>query len=184
MFREPETSGQNLRWQECLASVARSRDQQAFMVFYDHFAPRLNGWLLRRTGDMALTEELVQETMLIVWRKAHLYDSRKAAPGTWLFRIARNLYVDHLRRTGSTYEEDCLLVEPAASDPELQPDTGMLRDALKQLPFQQAQVIYMSYFEGKSHRQIADELDMPLGSVKSSLRLAFHKLSRLLGTPA
>jgi len=181
MYSESEQRDPDLHWNGCLETVARSRDRAAFMALYDHFAPRLNGWLLRLTGDAALAEELVQETMLTVWRKACLYDSGKAAAGTWLFRIARNLYLDHLRRVKARGGDPVVLADPQPADDELQLDTRRIREALKTLPLVQAQVIYKSYFEGKSHQQIALELELPLGSVKSSIRLAFQKLSKLMG---
>jgi len=181
MYRESEQQDPNLQWNGCLETVGLSRDRVAFMALYDHFAPRLNRWLLRLTGDTSLAEELVQETMLTVWRKACLYDSRKAAASTWLFRIARNLYLDHLRRVKVRGGDPVELTDPQPADDEWQLDARRIREALKTLPVVQAQVIYKSYFEGKSHQQIAAELELPLGSVKSSLRLAFQKLSKLMG---
>ncbi len=177
MYNEPEQLEQIRHWNECLEAVSRTRDKATYMRFYDHFAPRLKSWLLGLTKDSTLAEELVQETMLTVWRKAHLYDSGKAAASTWLFRVARNLHLDYLRKQQVKDRNQHYLVEDEYEEQDVTHDSVKIRDAIKRLPVQQAQVIYKSYFEGKSHQEISDELGVPLGSVKSSLRLAFQKLS-------
>ncbi len=167
-------------WSRCLAQVGRTRDRVLYLRFYDHFFPRLQSWLLGVTRDSTLAEELAQETMLIVWRKAAQYDASKAAASTWLFRIARNLYIDQLRRRQVQSRGRGLLTEEHTWFAEHTADAARVRQAIRQLPQQQAQVIYKSYFEGKSHQEIANDMDMPLGSVKSSLRLAFQKLCTAL----
>lgn len=177
MYNEPDQQEQIRHWNQCLEVVARTRDKASYMKFYDHFAPRLKSWLLGLTRDGALAEELVQETMLTVWRKAHLFNSEKAAASTWLFRVARNLHLDHLRKQQVKDKHQHYLVDEEPDEEEVSSDGVKIRDAIKRLPVQQAQVIYKSYFEGKSHQEISDELGVPLGSVKSSLRLAFQKLS-------
>jgi RNA polymerase sigma-70 factor (ECF subfamily) len=165
-------------WNECLEQVAKTRDKHAFMRFYDHFAPRLNSWLLGLTKDAVLAEELVQESMLTVWRKAEQYNSAKAAASTWLFRIARNQYIDHIRRHLVREKAKNALGESSEEVAfEANADAPRIHQAISKLPQQQAQVIYKSYFEGKSHQEIADDMDLPLGTVKSSLRLGFQKLS-------
>lgn len=180
-MHEPDQNDSIQHWNMCLEDVARTNSKATYMLFYDHFAPRLNSWLLGVTKDAALAEELVQEAMLTVWRKAHLYDSRKAAASTWLFRIARNLHVDHLRKLKVRIQADSIMQDVEFDEPERHDDdTARIRDAIKQLPVQQAQVIYKTYFEGKSHQEIANDMDLPLGSVKSSIRVAFQKLSKEL----
>jgi RNA polymerase sigma-70 factor (ECF subfamily) len=184
MDHEPDQKDSIQHWNRCLEAVATTKDKATYMLFYDHFAPRLNSWLLGVTKDAELAEELVQETMLTVWRKSGQYDSNKAAASTWLFRIARNLHVDHLRRLKVRTRADSMMLDVEPDEAEMQGgmhyDTARVRDAIKQLPVQQAQVIYKSYFEGKSHQEIASDMDLPLGSVKSSVRLAFQKLSKVL----
>ncbi|SIS41520.1 sigma-70 family RNA polymerase sigma factor [Neptunomonas antarctica] len=184
MDYEPDQKDSIQHWNRCLEAVATTKDKATYMLFYDHFAPRLNSWLLGVTKDAELAEELVQETMLTVWRKSGQYDSSKAAASTWLFRIARNMHVDHLRRLKVRARADSMMLDVEPDEPEVHGgmhyDTARIRDAIKQLPVQQAQVIYKSYFEGKSHQEIANDMDLPLGSVKSSVRLAFQKLSKVL----
>lgn len=168
-------------WNHCLKKVAVSKDKKAFMVFYDHFAPRLNSWLLNSTKDSSLAEELVQEAMLTVWRKAELFNSKKASASTWLFRIARNLHIDYLRkeknRSRSTESDIDKDICDSSITFDFNLDDSKIHQAMMKLPTQQAQAIYKSYFEGKSHQEIANDMDIPLGSVKSSIRLGFQKLS-------
>lgn len=176
MQHEAEQARSIQHWNQCLEAVAKSGDRKRFMELYDHFAPRLNAWLTGVTRDAALAEELTQETLLTVWRKSALYDSRKAAASTWIFRIARNLHVDHLRRQQVRDKAACYLENPESGETDAALDNDRVRAAMRQLPVQQAQVVYKSYFEGKSHQEIADDMSLALGSVKSSLRLAFQKL--------
>lgn len=180
MYNEPEQQAQMRFWNESLARLGRDQDRSTYIKLYDHFAPRLNAWLLGVTRDQVLAEELVQDTMLAVWRKADRYDPSKAAASTWIFRIARNLHIDHLRRAQVRDRNRSRLVEEDTTFDEQPADADRIRSAMRQLPVQQAQVIYKTYFEGKSHQEIANDMDIPLGSVKSSLRLAFKKLSKAL----
>ena len=165
-------------WSECLADLSVKRDQRVFLRLYDHFAPRVYAYLLRLGANNSLAEELTQETLLAVWRKASLYKPEKAAASTWIFTIARNQYIDKVRRQTVPTEssEPDFWVDEAAPGPAQQADRAPLRKALKSLPAMQSQVLYKSYFEGKSHREIADDMNIPLGSVKSNIRLAFQKL--------
>lgn len=182
MHENTEDMDQTRHWNACLEAVARTRDKALYLRFYDHFAPRLQSWLTGLTRDAHTAEELVQEAMITVWRKAEQYDSSKAAASTWLYRIARNLYVDQLRREKVRSRGAIYLEEPPPID-EPEGDAERVRKAIESLPFQQAQVIYKSYFEGKSHQEIALDMDLPLGSVKSSLRLAFQKLCHIMRPP-
>ncbi|WP_372864056.1 sigma-70 family RNA polymerase sigma factor [Spongiibacter sp.] len=169
-------------WAECMLKVAENRDKDSFMLLFDHFSPRVNAYLLGQGAAAAMAEDLTQEALLALWNKAHLYNREKAAVSTWLFRVARNLWIDRLRRQrGIAYESDENLVEAAASEPTLDADGERLLAVIAQLPRNQAQVVYKSYYEGKSHSEIALEAGMPLGSVKSSLRLAIRALRRHFG---
>lgn len=166
--------------------VASDRDRAAFTVLFDHFGPRLNAYLLRLGCDAALAEEITQETMVTLWRKAELFDRSKSSVGTWLYRIARNRRIDLLRRA----REDALDTEQSEqiADTADQPDEAMdlqqreavMRDALKDLPAEQLELVRLAFFEGLSHSQIADQTGVPLGTVKSRIRLAFTRLRRSL----
>jgi RNA polymerase sigma-70 factor (ECF subfamily) len=166
--------------------VAETRDRSAFAELFDHFAPRLKAYLVRLGSDPAQAEELAQEVMITLWRKAALFDASRASAATWLFRIARNRRIDSLRRdkSGALDPEDPSL-RPAAAE---HPDEGMdartredrVRLAIESLREDQADLIRRAFFSGLSHSQIAEETGVPLGTVKSRIRLAFSKLRRAL----
>ena len=171
---------------DLVLAIARNRDRGAFVGLYEHYAPRVKSYLLRLGGADA-AEEMAQEAMLIVWRKAELFDPQKASAGTWIFTIARNLYIDRKRkeRRPEIDPSDPMLVidvDPAADAALSTRQTEQkVRAALSALPPEQAQVIEMSFFEDKPHSIIAAELKLPLGTVKSRLRLAFARLREALG---
>jgi RNA polymerase sigma-70 factor, ECF subfamily len=182
LMREPlECSDMNV----LLGRVAADRDRAAFGLLFAHFAPRVKAYLLRMGAPSAVAEELAQEALLNVWRKAHLFDPAKASAATWLFTIARNLRIDAIRRE----KHPELDPEDFTPEPEADADKGLisaesegrLRTALKGLPADQIQVVELSFFADKPHSQIALELGIPLGTVKSRLRLAIARLKRAMG---
>ena len=170
-------------WTADMLSVARARDRAAFMRLYDHVMPRLCLYLRGLGSPEAVAEELAQEALLRLWQRAAMYDPQQGAVSTWLFRIGRNLHIDRIRREPGWVQ---VLEEAApASDEELaRPFTSAedyaehvhLQRRIEDLPAVQARLMRMSYFEAKSHQEIADELQMPLGTVKSHLRRAFLRL--------
>ncbi len=175
-------------WSAHMAAVAARQDVDAFMRIFDHFGPRLQRYLVGMSIAPSQAEELVQEAMLRVWRRAAQFDPARANVSTWLFRIARNLYIDSVRNEPHWLEIqdaldqlDDLAATPGESPAESFADGVGLERAVNELPPQQARMIRMSYFEAKSHSEIARELGQPLGSVKSSLRRAFAKLQAALG---
>ena len=167
-----------------LGRVAATRDRAAFAALFAHFAPRVKAYLLRLGAPPALAEDLAQEALLSLWRKAHLFDPAKASAATWLFTIARNLRIDAIRRERRPEldpDDFAPEAEPAADDGlALADDEARLRAALKGLPPDQIQVIELSFFADKPHSEIAVQLDIPLGTVKSRLRLAMARLKRAL----
>lgn len=172
-------------WGGCIAAVAKAQDKAAFAALFRHFAPRVKSYLLRCHMEPARAEELAQETMLTVWRKAVLYDAARASASTWIFTIARNLRVDALR--GAPHPA-ALLDDPLLESSDASPWDAVLgaeretraRRALIELPEDQAEVVRLSFFEDKPHAEIAHELGIPLGTVKSRLRLAFARLKTAL----
>ncbi len=169
-------------WADCVECIAEKRDKHSFMLLFDHFSPRVNAYLLGQGAESSMAEDLSQEALLALWNKAHLYSRDKAAVSTWLFRVARNLWIDRLRKQrGIAYESDENLVETVDDDARLNADGERLKAVLDTLPQNQAQVVYKSYYEGKSHSEIAEETGMPLGSVKSSLRLAMKAFRQHFG---
>lgn len=170
-----------------ILSVARRQDRKAFAQIFGHYAPRVKSYLMRHGADDGQAEEVVQETMLAVWRKAALFDASKASAGTWIFTIARNLRIDAIRRSRRPEfdaEDPAFVPDPeSAPDEALQADRMRLkvREALKDLPEEQASVVKLSFFEDKPHGEIAKELSLPLGTVKSRLRLAMRRIRTALG---
>jgi RNA polymerase sigma-70 factor (ECF subfamily) len=170
-----------------LEAVARRQDRAAFARLFAHFAPRVKAYLLRQGAEPGLAEDLAQETMLTVWRKAPGYDRRLAGPATWIFTIARNRRIDALRRDrrGKLDADDPGLLP----EPEALPDSTLeagrwekkLAAAIGELPPEQAQMLKLAYFEDRSHGDIAQSLRLPLGTVKSRLRLAVARLRTIFG---
>lgn len=171
-------------WIGQMQAVALRRDQACFMRIYDHFAPRVRLYLRGLGAPEAVAEELAQEALLRLWQRADTYDAGRSTLSTWLFRIARNLHIDRLRRENHWIAVD---IEPALDCEEETEDPAFssaesfaahadLNERIDRLSAIQARLIRMSYFEAKSHQQISDELKMPLGTVKSSIRRAFQRL--------
>ncbi|MEP3245580.1 MAG: sigma-70 family RNA polymerase sigma factor [Sneathiella sp.] len=172
---------------DLLIKVAQEQDKQAFAVLFEYFAPRVKSYVFRLGSDDTMAEELAQQAMLQVWRKAHLYDASKAAASTWIFRIARNLRLDHYRKERHfDYDDhDFSLIEDETDSPEIQTDRNqsgrLVRSALKTLPSDQLEVVKLSFYEGLSHGEISDQLNVPLGTVKSRMRIAFKKMKDQMG---
>ncbi|TCT06926.1 sigma-70 family RNA polymerase sigma factor [Aquabacter spiritensis] len=166
--------------------IAAQRDREAFTQVYRHYAPRLKSFFLR--GGMAanMAEELAQETMLQVWRKAYLFDPARAGPGTWIFTIAKNLRIDALRRQRVATDDDADLADAPDDAPSgeavllASEREARVRSALASLSAEQAKIVQLSFFGDKAHAEIARELGIPLGTVKSRVRLALGKLRALL----
>lgn len=171
-------------WSECIVAIAKTQDRQRFAALFAHFGPRLKSYFLRLGVAPGMAEDLAQDTMLMVWRKADRFDPERAAASTWIFTVARNLRIDLKRR-----ERDPALLaefyegadEPTPSDHMLSAEReGRIREALSALPGEQAEVIRLSFFEDRPHSQIADDLKIPLGTVKSRVRLAMARLRALV----
>lgn len=170
-----------------VTAIGAGQDRSAFRALFDRMGPRLKAYLIRTGSDAAAAEELVQEVLLTVWRRAATFDPRQANASTWLFTIARNKRIDRFRR------EKRPELDP--DDPALQPDplpmadalvqagseASALRAALKNLPPEQSELLQMAYFEDKAHSAIAEERGLPLGTVKSRIRLALGRLRNELG---
>jgi len=171
-------------WSDCIVAIAQRRDRQQFAALFAHFGPRLKGFFLRLGVTQGVAEDLMQETMLVVWRKADRFDPERAGASTWIFTIARNLRIDLKRRE----RDPDLLAEfydgadqPTPSDHLLSAERdGRIRQAMAALPADQAQVIRLSFFEDRPHSQIAEDLKIPLGTVKSRVRLAMMRLRALV----
>lgn len=172
-------------WARDMLDIAQRQDRAAFLRVYDHFMPRVCLYLRGLGAPDAIAEDLAQEAMLRLWQHAASYDPARSAVTTWLYRIARNLHLDRVRR-----EPAQPFVPESAIDEELAPesahaedvaDHALLQRRIDELSPVQARLVRMSFFEARSHQEIADELSLPLGTVKSHLRRAFLRLQGQLG---
>lgn len=169
-----------------IEAIAAHRDREAFGALFDHFAPRIKSFLMRSGTPAAMAEDLAQEALLTIWRKATQFDRNRAGASAWVFAIARNLRIDKARREQRARLLDFDATEDA--EPPQTPDSAVIsverdarvRKALQVLSEDQISVVRLSFFEGKAHADIADELKLPLGTVKSRLRLAMKRLRELL----
>ena len=170
-----------------LIAVAEHGDREAFGTLFRHFGPRIRAYLARGGGDMARIDDVLQDVFAAVWRKASLYDSRRATAAAWIFAIARNRRIDALRRERRP--------EFDPQDPAFRPDpvpdgeetlaarqrARAVRTALTALSDEQREILRLSFYEGESYPAIAIRLGIPLGTVKSRARLAFGHLRAELG---
>ena len=170
-----------------LVRVGRDQDREAFVGLFHFFAPRIKSYLLKNGADETTAEEAVQNTFVTVWEKAAGYNPAKAAASTWIFTIARNKRIDALRRQKFVVplEDDALdnLQDTPAAPADDYADSAtieQLHSAIDTLPKEQADLLRLAFFEDKSHQAISDETDIPLGTVKSRLRLAMDKLRHTL----
>ena len=183
-------------WGRQIEAVATRRDRAAFVNLFEHFAPRVKTLMLRSGASEAMAEEIAQETMLTVWRKAELFLPGSTGAPAWIYTIARNLRIDALRReqdgVACSIDSDNSEMEVAVElriDARLTPEARFaaaqleecVRKAMAQLSDEQLRVIELSFFEEKAHGEIAEQLQIPLGTVKSRLRLAVGRLRFLLG---
>jgi RNA polymerase sigma-70 factor (ECF subfamily) len=167
--------------------VAAYQDRQAFALLFKHFAPRLKAFHLRAGLTEAAAEELAQETMLLLWRKAAGFDAARAGAATWVFTITRNLRIDAARRQRGAMPALLPEADPAPSAEALilESERAMrMRGALAALPAEQRRVIELSFFADTPHAAIATALQLPLGTVKSRIRQALARLRGLLGGEA
>ena len=165
-----------------IEKIALERDQQAFRNLFLTFGPKVKAFMLRRGADVETAEEIAQETMLAVWRKAHLFVEERGTASSWIFTIARNLCTDRMRRQipfqayAEGYDELPCADEPPDDRLMREQEQHCLSEAMNSLPLEQREVIQLSFMDGLSHSEIADKLKLPLGTVKSRVRLAYQKL--------
>ncbi|WP_420862116.1 sigma-70 family RNA polymerase sigma factor [Algirhabdus cladophorae] len=171
-------------WLEEMLLVRDQRDQEAFGILFRHFAPRVKAFLMKSGSTGAMAEEVSQDVMATLWRKAHLFDPTRASVATWIFTIARNRKIDVLRKQRRPEPEDLVWGPDHEPDQEdvmaLQQETAQLGDALKQLPDKQRELIERAYFKDMSHSEIAVATGLPLGTIKSRIRLALERLRHVM----
>lgn len=187
-----EASAAQTQWCECIRKVSQNRDSEAFKRLFTHFAPLIKSFFVAKFPEQqgqTFIEELAQEVMLKVWNKSHTYNADKAAVSTWIFTLARNTHIDMLRRMSKYGNTSSLETEEIWEDETENGPLGHLQEhrsqetiktSLEQLPQEQSQVIKKVYMDAKTHAEVAQELGIPLGTVKSRVRLALNKLSALI----
>ncbi|MBR0966137.1 sigma-70 family RNA polymerase sigma factor [Bradyrhizobium diazoefficiens] len=180
-----------MEWAELIGRVAAHGDRDAFRLLFEHFAPRVKGLLMKIGTDRETAEEIAQNTLLAVWRKAAQFDPSSGGAAAWIFTIARNLRIDAARRAMRQARAD----QPDAVDdaddivesPEMlmtrSEDVSRVAAALLRLSDEQSKVVRMSFIEERPHAEIAEVLGIPLGTVKSRIRLAMNRLRDLLDEP-
>lgn len=177
-------------WAENVRRVAANRDRAAFQELYKHFTPMIRAFLLKSMGagaNRSEAEEITQEVLIKVWNKAASFNSSKASVNTWIFTIARNTRIDFIRRNERNERKidiEDIWHEPESPEPlvDLQQRRAeqVIKQAMATLPEEQLQVLYKAFMEGKSHNEVAEELSLPLGTVKSRIRLALNKMQILI----
>lgn len=180
---------QAVDWNACLQRIAAQRDRAAFKALFLHFAPLLKGFLMKSSSvSPELAEELVQETFVRVWRKSGSFNAAKANANTWIYTIARNVRIDYFRRSQRIEEQQQAFAleadeiygvsDGAGGESELVKtrNAANIKQALTLISAEQLLVVKKIYYEGKTHSEIAHELGLPLGTVKSRVRLALKRM--------
>lgn len=178
---QPETGLDAVSEQTLWLMAVRDRqDRQAFVNLFDHFAPRLKGMFIKSGLSAARAEDIIQDTMLNVWRKAHLFDPHRAQATSWIYRIARNRHIDVLRRENRPLPEELKIEDQPAEDASqivaLEMETEKLRSALMRLRPEQRELVEKAYLGELSHSDIQAETGLPLGTIKSRIRLGMERL--------
>ena len=162
----------------------QQQDRAAFAELYAHFAPRVKGFLMKSGSDASLAEECAQDVMATLWRKAHMFDPSRASVATWIFTIARNRRIDLLRKQRRPEPEELTWGpehEPEAADTiALQQETELLGKAMQDLPPAQRELLEKAYFGDMSQSEIAAQTGLPLGTIKSRIRLALERLRHVM----
>lgn len=174
------TADSETDWAALMLAVKERQDKKAFAILFQHFAPRIKGFLMKSGTDAALAEECAQDVMATLWHKAQLYDPARASVATWVFTIARNRRIDIARKDRRPEPEDLNWGpdgEPDQADIyEAAQETSRLTAALADLPEKQRALIQRAFYGDLSHTEIAAETGLPLGTIKSRIRLALDRL--------
>ncbi|WP_298803359.1 sigma-70 family RNA polymerase sigma factor [uncultured Lentibacter sp.] len=164
-----------------MLAVRDTRDKRAFGKLFDHFGPRLKGVAMRSGLSSGQAEDMVQDVMLTLWRKAHLFDPTRAQVSSWLYQIARNRQIDILRKENRPMPEalkaESEATEESAADTlALDQEVSALKQALAKLKPAQREMVEKAYLGELSHTDIEAETGLPLGTIKSRIRLGLEKL--------
>lgn len=167
---------------EWMLAIRDKRDKVAFKRLFDHYAPRLKGFVMRAGAPAAQAEDIVQEVLLTVWRKAHLFDPARAQVSSWIYQIARNRQIDVIRKEARPVPEALKAEDESDDEPgageamALEQETEKLRQALEKLSPSQREMIERAYLGELTHTEIRDVTGLPLGTIKSRIRLGLERL--------
>lgn len=172
-----------------LDAIAQDRDAKALSALFDIYMPKLKGWLMARGAGAATAEDVVQDVMLKVWTRAHMFDPAKASFATWIYRMTRNRWIDHQRKHGRIDVRDPELMKTIADDEVPSAETGFmaqqenrwLAEEIERLTPSQQMAIRMAYMEFKTHKEISQATGLPLGTVKTRIRSAMQALKANMG---
>ena len=171
-----------------LKQIAQLRDRQAFAKLFDYFGPRIKSFMMRKGANAEQAEDLVQETLIAVWTKAAMYSPERGSVSTWVFTIARNLHIDKLRRERSQLYTDLEDFDAPDLSAGAEESLGRSQEdnhvaaALAQIPEEQRQLLILSYVDDVTQSEIAKRMNLPLGTVKSRMRLGYQRLRKILET--
>lgn len=169
-----------------LKNVAQNLDREAFSELFDIFAPRLKSFIMRKGAAPDLAEDMLQETMILVWTKAGLYDPAKGSVSAWVYTIARNLWIDRGRRVSLMPLSDLGDYDAPSGEPgsdeilTRKQEAGLVAQALAEIPAEQKETLMLSFVDDLPQSEIALRLNLPLGTVKSRMRLAYGRLRKSL----
>ncbi len=187
--RTVATAVPNEHFADLIERLAREKCRQSFAELFAYFAPRVKAFIKRLGASDAEAEEMAQDVMVNVWRKADQFDRQRARPSTWIFTIARNRRIDILRRHQFTEFDltDPVLQQEAPDQPDMvmgaEQQEQQVRAAIQSLPDEQRELINLAFYSDWSHARISEQTGLPLGTVKSRLRLAFSRLRDALQNP-
>jgi len=180
----PTAKPDRMAWVNHLYAIRDKQDQSAFAEVFAHFAPRVKAFLMKSGASPDLAEDVTQDVMATLWRKAHMFDPAKASVSTWIFTIARNRRIDVLRKQRRPEPEDLTWGPTEEPDQEdvlaLQQESAQLGEAIAALPDKQRELIVRAYYGELTHSEIADATGLPLGTIKSRIRLALDRLRHQL----
>lgn len=167
-------------WVAEMQRISARKDEQAFAALFEHFAPRVKAFLMKSGSSEALAEECAQDVMATVWHKSHLFDAERASVATWIFTIARNRKIDQVRKINRPEPEDLPWGPEEEPDPSdvlsLQQERARVAEALAALPEKQRFLVEKAFYGDLSHSEIATQTGLPLGTIKSRIRLALERL--------
>ena len=173
---------ENTKIIDLVKKISEERDEEAFSQIFDYIAPKINSYFIKNNFNFEQSEELTQDVLSTIWSKANLFNPEKSKFITWSFTIARNKKIDFYKKTkkNDVNEDDIrsfLYQNEEGNDYEIEATINKIKEELDQ---NQQKLIKMSFFEQKSHKNIAEELEIPLGTVKSRIRSALNKMQKFL----